>query len=204
MRGSRGLGIALVAGFAVLLTACISAPPWAPADPQIPGQSTAAPVFTNIAPPPSTAGPSDSPVPTDDPGDYAFGDTIVIHTSQGSTWEVTPTASIDPADTLMASEGNSPPSGSRFVILELTIENVGVITTHPFYDVTFGYQPDGGPVYDQNSGGLWAAPEDLGYEWEFAPGSSFTGQVVVVVPANSAQGTWVISGDALGTVYRFS
>lgn len=203
MRASRGLGLTLVAMFAVFLAACVSPPPFAPDDPQLPAESTA-PVFSNIAPPPSTAGPSDSPVPTTDPGDFSFGETVTIHTSQGSTWEITLTASIDPADSIMNANGEYPPSGSRFVIAELTVENVGVIETHPYYDLTFGYQPDNGPVYDQNSASLWAAPNDLGYEWSFAPGDSFTGQVVVVVPASSSTGSWVISGDALVTSYRFS
>lgn len=203
MRGSRGLGVTLVVAFAVLLTACVSGPPWAPQDPQIPGESDAPVVFTDAAPPPSTAGPSVSPVPTDAPGDYQLGETVVIHTSQGSTWEITPHRSIDPADDLMRTNGEVPPVGSRFVILDVTVENVGVITTHPYYDVIFSYQPQHGPLYNQNSASQWAAPDDLGYG-TFAPGTRVEhAQVVVLIPASSATGSWVISGDTGTTVYTF-
>lgn len=200
-RGSRALGIALVAASVALVVACVPQPAGSPTDPDIPGQST--PAFPNLTDPPSTAGPTDPPVPTTDPGDFSYGDSVTIHTSQGSTWEVTPLSSTDPADSIMASEGYTPQSGRRFVLLELTIENVGVIETHPYFDMVFAYQPDGGPMYAQNSASVAAAPNDLGYSYSIPPGQSYTGEVVVSVPASSPTGTWVLSGDDRTTIYRF-
>lgn len=201
VRGSRALGLTLVAGFIALVVACVPTPIQTPGDPDIPGQST--PAFPNLTDPPSTAGPTDPPVPTTDPGDFAYGDTVTIHTSQGSTWEITPTESIDPADDIMSANAYAPSSGNRFVILELEITNVGVVDTHPYFDVVFGYQPDHGPVYAQNSASMAAAPDDIGYEYSVSPGQTITGQVVVQVPASAEQGSWIISGDNRTTIYRF-
>lgn len=197
-RGLAGLGI--VAVLVGLVVACVPAPVVAPADPDIPNASST-PAFPNLTDPPSTAGPSVAPVPTTAPGDFAYGETIVIHTDQGTTWEITPQRSIDPADSVVQQNGYQPTQGSRAVILELTIRNVGVVTTHPYYDMAFAYQPDNAPRYDQNSGALIAAPDDLGYYAEIAVGESVTAEIVVQVPENAPQGSWVI-GDGTSE-YRF-
>lgn len=191
-RGSSSLGVALVAAVALTLAACVAAPATTPGDPDIPATPT--PVFTDLAPPPTTNGPTDPPVPTTEPGDLAYGDTATIHTERGSTWEITVLDSIDPADSLAAQTGASPRAGERFVIMDLEITNVGVVTTHPMYDMTFGYQPDGGPIADQNSASVAAAPNDLGYVRDFAPGESETVQVIVSIRADAATtGSWIIS-----------
>lgn len=167
-------------------------PATTPDDPAIPASPS--PAFTDLAPAPTTNGPTDPPVPTTPPGDFAYGETVTIHTDRGSTWEITALGSIDPADSLAAQTGAVPRAGERFVILDLEIANVGVITTHPMYDLTFGYQPDGGPIADQNSASLAAAPDDLGYVWEFAPGDREVTQVIVSIRADAAAtGSWVIS-----------
>lgn len=191
-RGSNRLGAALVAAVALSLAACVAMPPTSPQDPAIP--TTPTPVFTDLAPPPTTNGPTDPPVPTTEPGEFAYGDTAVIHTERGSTWEVTVLGSTDPADSLAAQTGSTPRSGERFVVMDLEITNVGVITTHPMHDMTFGYQPDGGPIADQNSASVAAAPNDLGYVWEFPPGHSETVQVIVSIREDAAAtGSWIIS-----------
>lgn len=197
-RGSNRLGAALVAAVALSLAACVAMPPTSPQDPSIPTSPT--PVFTDLAPPPTTNGPTDPPVPTTAPGDYAFGETATIHTSHGSTWEITALETTDPADSLatLGCQGTGgaavPRDGERFVMLDLEIENVGVITTHPMHDMTFGYQPDGGPMADQNSASVAAAPMDLGCIWEFVPGDSWTAQVIVSVRDDAAAtGSWVVS-----------
>lgn len=189
------------------LTACIAMPASTPGDPAIPVSPT--PVFTDLAPAPTTNGPTDPPVPTTPPGVFAYGDTVTIHTERGSTWEITAIRSIDPADQLVAITGASPRAGERFVVLELEIENVGVITTHPVYDMTFGYQPDGEPISDQNSASVAAAPNDLGYIQSFAPGDRHVAEVIVAVRDDApSTGAWVISPQS-GTsidpanVYRF-
>lgn len=199
-RGSSRLGAALVASAALGLGACVAMPASIPADPAIPATHTPMPSFTNLDPPPTTDGPTTPPVPTTAPGDFAYGETVVIHTERGSTWEITPLRSIDPADSL-ASE--PPRAGERFVVLELEIENVGVITTHPMYDMTFGYQPDGGPVADQNSAGTAASPNDLGYIPGFDPGDRAEVEVIVAVRADADTGSWVLTGDGFDTEYRF-
>jgi len=103
--------------------------------------------------------------------------------------------------------GGVPRAGERFVILELEITNVGVITTHPMHDMTFAYQPDGGPFTDQNSASTAAAPNDLGYIYDFAPGDSEIAQVIVAVRADDPTGSWVISPSESGidaaTLYRW-
>jgi hypothetical protein len=197
-RGSAPLGVALLAGVAFTLAACVAMPATVPDDPAIP--VSASPAFTDLAPPPTTDGPTDPPVPTTEPGDHAFGETAVIHTDRGSTWEITATGSIDPADSLAtlgcggSGGAAAPRAGERFVVLDLEIENVGVITTHPMYDLTFGYQPDGGPVADQNHASIAAAPIDLGCTMEFAPGDRETAQVIVSIRDDAAStGTWIIS-----------
>lgn len=199
-RGSSRLGAALVAAATVALTlaACVAMPATTPGDPAIPASAT--PVFTDLAPPPTTNGPTEPPVPTTAPGDFAYGDTVTIHTDRGSTWEITALESIDPGDSLatLGCQGGggaaTPRAGERFVILDLEIENVGVITTHPIYDMTFGYQPDGGPIADQNSASVAAAPLDLGCTWDFAPGDFQQAQVIVSVRDDAATtGSWVIS-----------
>ncbi len=206
-RGSRPLGAALLAAAALSLTAlslaaCVAMPATVPADPEIP--QTPGPLPTDsIAPAPPTNGPTDPPVPTTAPGDFSYGDTVVIHTERGSTWEITPTASVDPADDIALQTGATPRNGERFVIMELEITNVGVITTHPMHDMTFGYQPDGGPIADQNSAATAAAPDDLGYIWDLAPGQTETAQVIVAVRADDPTGAWVLSGDGFDTTYRF-
>lgn len=208
-RGSARLGAALVAAVSLGLAACVAMPPSVPADPDIPQSQGPLPTMTDIAPPPVTNGPTDPPVPTTAPGDFGYGETVTIHSQRGSTWEITPLGSIDPADSI-ATEGcggtgpaATPRSGSRFVVLELEIANVGVITTHPMHDLTFGYQPDGGPVADQNSASTAASPNDLGCIWEFAPGDRERVQVIVAVRADDPTGTWVITGDDFATTYRF-
>ena len=212
-RGSRRLGATLVAVAALSLAACVAMPASTPEDPAIP--ETPAPVFTDLAPPPTTNGPTDPPVPTTPPGAFAYGDTVTIHTDRGSTWEVTATESTDPADSLatLGCQGSggaaTPRAGERFVMLDLEITNVGVITTHPMHDMTFGYQPEGGPIADQNSASIAAAPMDLGCVWEFAPGDSEVAQVIVSVRDDAAPtGSWVIS-PSQGTIdgsrlYRWS
>lgn len=201
MRGSRALGAAFVVAFTALVVACVPAPVRTPDDPAIPGQST--PAFPNLTNPPSSAGPSVPPVPTTAPGTFAYGDTVTIHTSMGSTWEITPIENVDPADSLMASNGSTPAAGTRFVILEVTIKNVGVVLTHPFYDTTFAYQPANAPMYDQNTSARAAAPQDIGYEYDIPVGATLSGQVVVAVPENAPDGVWMISGDEGDTFYRF-
>ncbi|GEK80818.1 DUF4352 domain-containing protein [Agrococcus baldri] len=205
-RGSNRLGAALVAAAALGLGACVAMPATTPGDPEIPASPT--PVFTDLAPPPTTNGPTDPPVPTTAPGDYAYGDTATIHTDRGSTWEVTVLDSVDPADSLAAQTGSTPRAGERFVVMNLEITNVGAITTHPMHDMTFGYQPDGGPVADQNSASIAAAPNDLGYIWEFAPGDSHAAQVIVSIRADAAtSGAWLISPtDSMdqARLYRWS
>lgn len=173
-------------------------PPTTPGDPAIPASAT--PVFTDLAPPPTTNGPTTPPVPTTEPGDYAFGETATIHTDRGSTWEITALSTTDPADSIATlgcggtGDAATPRAGERFVVLDLEIENVGVITTHPMYDLTFGYQPDGGPITEQNSASVAAAPFDLGCIWEFQPGDMERAQVIVSVRDDAATtGTWVIS-----------
>ncbi|MCH1883444.1 hypothetical protein [Agrococcus sp. ARC_14] len=191
-RGSNRLGAVLVSAVALSLAACVAMPPTSPQDPSIP--TTPAPVFTDLAPAPTTNGPTEPPVPTTDPGEFAYGDTVTIHTDRGSTWEITAIDSVDPADSLAAQTGSAPRAGERFVVLNLEITNVGVITTHPMHDMTFGYQPDGGPMSDQNSASVAAAPNDLGYIWEFAPGDSHVTQVIVSIREDAAStGSWVIS-----------
>lgn len=191
-RGSTRLGAALVAAVSLSLAACVAMPASSPQDPAIPASPT--PVFTDLAPPPTTNGPTDPPVPTTEPGELSYGDTATIHTERGSTWEVTVLDSIDPADSLAAQTGSTPRAGERFVVMDLEIANVGVITTHPMHDMTFGYQPDGGPIADQNSASIAAAPNDLGYIREFAPGDSETVQVIVSVREDAADtGSWLIS-----------
>lgn len=214
-RGSSRLGAALVAAATVALTlaACVAMPASTPEDPAIPASAT--PVFTDLAPPPTTNGPTDPPVPTTPPGDFAYGETVTIHTDRGSTWEITATGSTDPADSLATlgcqSSGGAalPRAGERFVMLDLEIENVGVITTHPMFDMTFGYQPDGGPVADQNSASVAAAPLDLGCTWEFAPGDFQQVQVIVSIRDDAAStGSWIISPSEGGLdsarLYRWS
>lgn len=180
-------------------------PPTTPDDPAIPASAT--PVFSNLAPAPTTNGPTDPPVPTTAPGEFSYGDTVTIHTDRGSTWEVTALRSIDPADDVAAMTGATPRAGERFVILELEITNVGVITTHPMHDMTFAYQPDGGPFTDQNSASTAAAPNDLGYIYDFAPGDSEVAQVIVAVREDDPTGSWVISPSETGidaaTLYRW-
>ncbi|WP_344341524.1 hypothetical protein [Agrococcus versicolor] len=198
--GRRLAGIGIVAVFVGLIVACVPAPVVAPTDPDIPNASST-PAFPNLTNPPTTAGPSTPPTPTTAPGDFAYGDTIVIHTDQGTTWEITPLQSIDPADSVLQANGYQPTQGSRAVILELTIRNVGVVTTHPYYDMAFAYQPDNAPRYDQNSGALVAAPDDLGYYPEIAIGESVTAEIVVQVPESAPEGSWVI-GDGTSE-YRF-
>jgi hypothetical protein len=204
-QGSARLGAALVAVATLALAACVALPPTTPDDPAIPASPS--PVFSNLAPAPTTNGPTDPPVPTTPPGEFSYGDTVTIHTDRGSTWEVTAIRSIDPADSLAASTGAVPRAGERFVILELEIANVGVITTHPMHDMTFAYQPDGGPFTDQNSASNAAAPDDLGYIWEFAPGDRETAEVIVAVREDDPTGSWVISPSQSGidaaTLYRW-
>ncbi|MET4100470.1 hypothetical protein ABIB37_002707 [Agrococcus sp. UYP10] len=204
-QGSTRLGAALVAIASLALAACVAMPPSTPDDPAIPASPT--PVFSDIAPAPTTNGPTDPPVPTTAPGEFSYGDTVTIHTDRGSTWEVTALRSIDPADDLAAMTGGVPRAGERFVILELEITNVGVITTHPMHDMTFAYQPDGGPFTDQNSASTAAAPNDLGYIYDFAPGDSEVAQVIVAVRADDPTGSWVISPSESGidaaTLYRW-
>jgi hypothetical protein len=207
VRGSRRLGAALVAGAAATLTlaACVAMPPVTPDDPAIPATPT--PVFTDLSAPPTTNGPTEPPVPTTAPGEFSYGDTVTIHTDRGSTWEITALRSIDPADSLAAQTGSVPRAGERFVVLELEIENVGVVTTHPMFDMTFAYQPDGGPFSDQNSASTASAPNDLGYVWEMAPGDRESAQVIVAVRADDPTGSWVVSPSATGidgaTLYRW-
>lgn len=197
----------MVAAAALTLAACVALPPSTPEDPAIP--ASASPSFTDLAPPPTTNGPTDPPVPTTAPGDFAYGETVVIHTERGSTWEVTALRSIDPADSLAAQTGSTPRANERFVVLELEIENVGVITTHPMYDMSIGYQPDGAPLSDQNSAATAAAPNDLGYIQGFAPGDRESVQVIVAVRDDAATtGSWVFTTNDRGTlepgtVYRF-
>ncbi|MBO1770568.1 hypothetical protein [Agrococcus sp. TF02-05] len=206
-RGSARAGAALVAAatVALALAACIAAPASVPEDPAIP--ASASPVFTDLNPAPTTNGPTEPPVPTTAPGEFSYGDTVVVHTDRGSTWEITALRSIDPADSLAAQSGASPRSGERFVVLELEIENVGVVTTHPMFDMTFAYQPDGGPFSDQNSASTAAAPDDLGYVWEMRPGDRETAQVIVAVREEDPTGSWVVSPSASGidgaTLYRW-
>lgn len=206
-RGSARAGAALVAGatVALALAACIAAPASVPEDPAIPASPS--PVFTDLNPAPTTNGPTEPPVPTTAPGEFSYGDTVVVHTERGSTWEITALRSIDPADSLAAQSGASPRSGERFVVLELEIENVGVVTTHPMFDMTFAYQPDGGPFSDQNSASTAAAPDDLGYVWEMRPGDRETAQVIVAVREDDPTGSWVVSPSASGidgaTLYRW-
>ncbi|WP_306232788.1 hypothetical protein [Agrococcus beijingensis] len=206
-RGSNRLGAALVAGTVAALTlaACVALPPSTPDDPAIPASQ--GPVFTDLNPPPTTNGPTTPPVPTTAPGEFSYGDTVTIHTDRGSTWEITALRSIDPADGLAAQTGGIPRAGERFVILELEIENVGVVTTHPMFDMTFAYQPDGGPFSDQNSASTAAAPNDLGYVFEMAPGGRETAQVIVAVREDDPTGSWVVSPSATGidgaTLYRW-
>ena len=115
--------------------------------------------------------------------------------------------SIDPADSLAAATGSTPRAGERFVVLELEIANVGVITTHPMHDMTFAYQPDGGPFTDQNSASTAAAPNDLGYIWQFAPGDREVAEVIVAVREDDPTGSRVISPSESGidaaTLYRW-
>lgn len=206
-RGSARAGAALVAAstVALALAACIAAPASVPEDPAIPASPS--PVFTDLNPAPTTNGPTEPPVPTTAPGEFSYGDTVVVHTERGSTWEITALRSIDPADALAAQSGASPRSGERFVVLELEIENVGVVTTHPMFDMTFAYQPDGGPFSDQNSASTAAAPDDLGYVWEMRPGDRESAQVIVAVRADDPTGSWVVSPSASGidgaTLYRW-
>jgi hypothetical protein len=204
-QGSARLGAALVAAATLALAACVAMPASVPDDPAIP--ATATPMFSDLAPAPTTNGPTDPPVPTTAPGEFSYGDTVTIHTDRGSTWEVTALRSIDPADDLAAMTGAAPRSGERFVILELEIANVGVITTHPMHDMTFAYQPDGGPFTDQNSASTAAAPNDLGYIWNFAPGDREVAQVIVAVREDDPTGSWVISPSESGidaaTLYRW-
>ncbi len=204
-QGSARLGAALVGAVTLTLVACVATPPTTPDDPAIP--TTPSPAFTDVAPAPTTNGPTDPPVPTTAPGEFSYGDTVTIHTDRGSTWEVTAMRSIDPADSLAASTGATPRAGERFVILELEIANVGVITTHPMHDMTFAYQPDGGPFTDQNSASTAAAPNDLGYIWEFAPGDREVAEVIVAVREDDPTGSWVISPSESGidaaTLYRW-
>ncbi len=206
-RGSARAGAALVAGatVALALAACIATPASVPEDPAIPASPS--PVFTDLNPAPTTNGPTEPPVPTTAPGEFSYGDTVVVHTDRGSTWEITALRSIDPADSLAAQSGASPRSGERFVVLELEIENVGVVTTHPMFDMTFAYQPDGGPFSDQNSASTAAAPDDLGYVWEMRPGDRETAQVIVAVREDDPTGSWVVSPSASGidgaTLYRW-
>lgn len=182
----------LVAAAALGLAACVAMPATTPGDPDIPASPS--PVFTDLAPAPTTNGPTDPPVPTTPPGEFSYGDTVTVHTDRGSTWEITAIESIDPADQLAAITGSTPRAGERFVVLELEIENVGVITTHPMYDMTFGYQPDGDPVSDQNSASIAAAPNDLGYIQSFAPGDRHQAEVIVSVRENAAStGSWIVS-----------
>ncbi|WP_413320518.1 hypothetical protein AA0Z99_06335 [Agrococcus sp. 1P02AA] len=211
-RGSSALGAALVATVALSLAACVAMPASTPGDPAIPSSPT--PVFTDLAPPPTTNGPTEPPVPTTAPGEFSFGDAATIHTSHGSTWEITALESTDPADdqASLGCQGTGgsaiPRAGERFVMLDLVITNVGVITTHPMHDMTFGYQPDGGPISDQNSAAIAAAPFDLGCIWEFAPGDTQTAQVIVAVREDAATtGSWVISPEQstqdASTLYRW-
>ena len=206
-RGSAARGTALLAGVALVLTlaACIASPPSTPDDPAIP--ATPSPVFTDLQPAPSTNGPVEPPVPTTPPGEFSYGDTVVLHTDRGSTWEITALRSIDPADSLAAQTGAVSRAGERFVVLELEIENVGVVTTHPMFDMTFAYQPEGGPFSDQNSASTAAAPRDLGFVWEMAPGDRESAQVIVAVREDDPTGSWIVSPSASGidgaTLYRW-
>lgn len=204
-QGSARLGAALVAAATLALAACVAMPATTPDDPAIPASAT--PALSNLAPAPTTNGPTEPPVPTTAPGEFSYGDTVTIHTDRGSTWEVTALRSIDPADDLAAMTGATPRAGERFVILELEIANVGVITTHPMLDMTFAYQPDGGPFTDQNSASTAAAPNDLGYIRSFAPGDREVAQVIVAVREDDPTGSWVISPSESGidaaTLYRW-
>ncbi len=188
----------LVASAALSLAACVAMPPTTPDDPAIPATPT--PAFTDLAPAPTTNGPTDPPVPTTEPGEFALGETATIHTDRGSTWEITAIRTTDPGDGLATlgcqSTGGAatPRAGERFVILDLEIANVGAITTHPMHDMTIGYQPDGGPVSDQNSAAIAAAPLDLGCIWELAPGDRERAQVLVAVRDDAATtGSWIVS-----------
>ena len=178
-------------------------PPTQPTDPAIPGaESSAPPAFTNLDEPPSTPGPEEPPVPTDAPGTFALGDTITLHTEHGSTWEVTVTGIIDDDNIAVQSYGNRIPENSRAVTIELTITNVGVISSHPYYDMQIGFQPDDGPVFDQNTGPLYGDYDrDLGYKPTFNPGESFAGHMSVFVPQSAPEGRVVISGDRQATTY---
>lgn len=204
-QGSARLGALLVGTVTITLAACVATPASVPDDPAIP--TTPSPAFTDVAPAPTTNGPTDPPVPTTAPGEFSYGDTVTIHTDRGSTWEITAIRSIDPANALAASTGATPRAGERFVVLELEIENVGVITTHPMHDMTFAYQPDGGPFTDQNSASTAAAPNDLGYIWDFAPGDREVAEVIVAVREDDPTGSWVISPSESGidaaTLYRW-
>ncbi|WP_430592731.1 hypothetical protein [Humidisolicoccus flavus] len=201
MRGSKALGVVLVALFCGILAACVPLPVSAPTDPSIPGAAT--PVFTNLTAPPNTQGPTEPPVPTDAPGDYAIGDTVTIHTSMGSTWEITVLAVDEDATSLVSSNGYSANSGTKFLAMEVRVVNVGVVTTHPYYDIRFGVQPVNGPVYNQSSASLAAHPDDFGYSRALAPQESSTGWVLLNVPNAATIDAWVISGDAGQTEYRF-
>lgn len=203
-RGSIRLGAVLVAlcasGF---LAACIATPPTTPPDPSIPvADESQPPVFSNLDEPPSTPGPSTPPVPTDAPGTVQLGDTVTLHTSHGSTWEVTVTGVIDDDDAAVMSYGNDIPVDQRAVTIELRIENVGVISSHPYYDMMIGYQPENGPMFDQNSGPMYGDyTNDLGYVASFDPGQTFTGHMSVYVPANAPEGNAVISPDGQQNFY---
>lgn len=203
-RGSIRLGAVLVALCASgLLAACIATPPSTPPDPSIPvADESQPPVFSNLDDPPSTPGPSTPPVPTDDPGTVQLGDTVTVHTSHGSTWEVTVTGVIDDDNTMVTSYGNTIPEDERAVTIELKIENVGVITSHPYYDMMLGYQPEDGPMFDQNTGPSYGDySTDLGYVSSIAPGETFTGHMSVYVPASAPEGNAVISPDGRKTFY---
>lgn len=203
-RGSTRIGAMLVSVTAVgLLAACFATPPTIPADPEIPGvEETQPPAFTNLDDPPSSFGPSEPPVPTDSPDTYNLGDTVTLHTAQGSTWEITVTGIIHDDTTAVSSYGNDIPDDKRAVTIELSIENVGVTTTHPYYDMMIAYQPENGPVFDQNNGPLYGdITNDLGYEGLFSPGHSFNGHMSLYVPTNSPEGRVAISGDGQKTFY---
>ena len=203
-RGSVRLGALLVAVCSTgLLAACLATPPTTPPDPSIPVASEdVPPVFSNLDDPPSTPGPSTPPVPTDAPGTFDIGETVTLHTTHGSTWEVTVTGVIDDDDAAVLSYGNDIPADERSVTIELRIENVGVIESHPYYDMMLGYQPENGPMFDQNTGPSYGDyNNDLGYVSSIAPGQTFTGHMSVYVPVNAPEGNAVVSPDGQSSFY---
>lgn len=204
MRGSTRLGALLVTACATgLLAACMALPPQTPSNPEIPvHDDDRTPAFTNLDDPPQTPGPETPPVPTDAPGTFALGETVTLHTEFGSTWEITVTGVRDPDDVRVQSYNNTIPGNMRAVTIELEIENVGVVTTHPYYEMMIAYQPENGPVFDQNSGPMYGDYDnDLGYFRTFSPGDFFSGHMSVYVPENAPRGRVVISGDSQATRY---